>query len=74
MHLQRAHSKHYDSLKDDLFHMHIFLKHKLYIEEHNQQYEDGLVSFQMGYSKYTDVHNNYLKSSMNGYKGHHNHQ
>lgn len=74
MHLQRAHSKHYDNIKDDLYHMHIFLEHKLHIEEHNHQYEDGLVSFRMGYSKYTDIHNNHLRSVMNGYKGHHNHQ
>lgn len=70
MHLQRAHSKHYDNLKDDLFHMHIFLEHKLSIEEHNQRFEDGLETFKMSYNEYTDMHDNEFRSMMHGYKGH----
>lgn len=64
--LQEEHSKHYDTWEDDLYHMRVFLKHKQHIDEHNQQYEDGLVAFKLGHNKYSDIPHHVFVSRMNG--------
>lgn len=46
----------------------IWLEHKHQIEEHNQQYENGIESFRMGFNEYSDVKHEDFVAQMNGYK------
>lgn len=46
----------------------IWLEHKHKIEEHNQQYENGIVSFRMDLNKYSDMKHDEFVSRMNGVK------
>lgn len=46
----------------------IFVDHKHKIAEHNRQYENGMVSFQMGLNRYSDMSQDEFRSRLNGYK------
>lgn len=47
--------------------MTIWLEHKHKIEEHNQQHENGIMSFRMGFNNYSDVKHADFATMMNGY-------
>lgn len=51
-----------------MHHFRIFVEHKYKIEEHNQQFENGMHSFKMGYNKYSDMKHEDFVSAMNGYR------
>lgn len=48
----------------------IFVDHKYNIEEHNQQFDNGIVSFKMGLNKYSDVKHEDFVARMNGHISH----
>ncbi|XP_055303331.1 procathepsin L-like [Sitodiplosis mosellana] len=62
------HSKHYDSLADEIHHFRIFVEHKHQIDEHNLHYENGIAHFKMGLNKYSDLRPEDFIDMMNGIK------
>ena len=52
---QTKFSKTYKNRTEENHHMRIFLKHKAEIEEHNQMYDEGLVSYTVSLNSFSDV-------------------
>lgn len=48
--------------------MSVFLEHKRQIDEHNEQYEKGLVSYKMGINQYSDWTSAEFVRQMNGFR------
>lgn len=65
---QHKHSKNYKSIEDDLLHMMIWLENKQKIDEHNQQYENGIETFRMDLNKHSDLSHHEFASKMTGPK------
>lgn len=51
--------------------MEIFLQHKKEIEQHNEVFKKGIVTYKMGINKYSDLAPNEFVNLMNGSKSSH---
>ncbi|XP_055307808.1 cathepsin L-like, partial [Sitodiplosis mosellana] len=65
---KEEHSKHYDSLADEIHHFRIFVEHKHQIDEHNLHYENGIAHFKMGLNKYSDLSHEDILKMRHGYR------
>lgn len=54
-HPQKEYAKHYDSHAEEMHRFQIFVRHKHHIDEHNLHYENGGVSFKMGFNENSDL-------------------
>lgn len=61
-------SKKYQNESEENNRMAIFLKNKKTIDEHNERYEKGLETYNMGLNKYSDLSNEEFVKQMNGFK------
>lgn len=66
-HTQIEHSKHYDTLADEVHHFRIFIDNKYKIAEHNLHDNNGVASFKMSLNKYSDLSSDEFFETMNGY-------
>ena len=62
------HSKHYNSITDEIHHFRIFIEHKRKIDEHNMHYENGIEHYKLGINKYSDLPPEDFFHVMNGIK------
>lgn len=65
---QSIYSKSYENETEENKRMAIFLENKSKIAEHNLQFEKGLVSYEMGINKYSDLSADEFRSRMNGFR------
>lgn len=65
---QSEYSKTYQNETEENYRMAVFLENKNKIDEHNEQFEKGLVTYKMGLNKYSDLTADEFRSRMNGYK------
>lgn len=65
---QLRYSKQYQNETEEAYRMNIFLEHKKRIDEHNEKFEKGLVSFKMGINIYSDLTSEEFGSRMHGFK------
>lgn len=54
---QAKYSKTYKNRTEENRHMRTFLKHKAKVEEHNEKYNEGLVSYTMSLNSFSDIEN-----------------
>lgn len=65
---QHKFSKSYASVEEDLHRMVIWLENKHEVDEHNQQYDNGIKTSRMSLNKYSDLSHAEMVSKMHGRK------
>lgn len=63
---QLEHTKSYSSVTEESFRFKIFLDRLQTITKHNQRYELGLESFEMGINQFSDMLTSEINKQMNG--------
>lgn len=69
--MQSTHNKTYIDEKEEKLRFNIYIENKQKIEEHNQLYEKGNVSFHMAINQFGDMLASEVAKRMNGFKGAH---
>ncbi|RZC34145.1 Peptidase C1 and/or Inhibitor I29 domain containing protein [Asbolus verrucosus] len=65
-HFKVTHGKQYANIQEETFRKELFLKKLQHIEEHNEKYEQGLVSYRVGINKFTDFTEEELRPYIQG--------
>ncbi|XP_055296407.1 procathepsin L-like isoform X2 [Sitodiplosis mosellana] len=64
------HSKSYESETEEVYRKSIFIANKILIDQHNNLYYDGEISYEVALNAYSDLTDSEFSSQMKGYKHH----
>lgn len=70
--LQLKFHKSYHNEQEEQVRLQIYLEKKQFVEEHNQRFQKGEVSFKLGINQFSDMLAHEVTQKMNGFRKHQN--
>lgn len=66
--MQSTYSKSYESEAEEAYRKSIYIENKNLIDQHNELYYDGFVSYELALNAYSDLTDREFSSQMKGHK------